>query len=289
MTGFGRAGTSFQNKSIQLEIKTLNSKVSDLRLKIPPNYKEKENEIRKIISEKTERGKIEFSLEIISGDLDDSFLLNSDLFKKYFFALQSLSSELKFDPQHTDFFQAILRLPNVVSTDSATVNDEEWDVFMTLLNDCLKHLHTYRETEGHAMEEDLKSKLNSILNLLREIQPYEDARLIKLKTKINQHLEEVVSVEQIDKNRFEQELVYYLEKLDINEEKVRLEQNCKHFFEVLASKDFQKGRKLNFISQEIGREINTLGAKANSSEIQKIVVNMKDELEKIKELLANVL
>lgn len=289
MTGFGRAGTSFKNKSIQLEIKTLNSKVSDIRLKIPPPYKEKENEIRKIIAEKTERGKIEFTLEVISAEMEDSFLLNTDLFKKYFFSLQSLSSELQFDPQHTDFFQAILRLPNVVSTDSVTVKEEEWEIFLTLLNDCLAQLHSYRQIEGQAMEEDLTSKLNSILNLLKEIQPYEDARIIKLKTKIKQHLEEVISVEQIDKNRFEQEIVYYLEKLDINEEKVRLEQNCKHFFEVLASKDFQKGRKLNFISQEIGREINTLGAKANSSEIQKIVVNMKDELEKIKELLANVL
>lgn len=289
MTGFGRAGASFNNKSFHLEIKTLNSKVSDLRMRLPPNYKEKENEIRKLIAEKTERGKIEFVLEINASNVDDGFLLNSDLFKKYFYALQSLSNELNLNTQHTDFLQAILKLPHVVSTETEAVEETEWEMFTSLLEECLLQLNSYRQVEGKAMEIDLRSKLESILFLLEQIQPFEDDRIHKLKNKIYQHLEDVISVEQIDKNRFEQELIYYLEKLDINEEKVRLEQNCNHFLEVLANNDFQKGRKLNFISQEIGREINTLGAKANSSEIQKIVVNMKDELEKIKELLANVL
>jgi uncharacterized protein (TIGR00255 family) len=289
MTGYGRSGIQSDNKSFQLEIRALNSKVSDLRLKIPNHYKEKENELRKIISEKTERGKIEFSLEISSTSVGDQTFLNTDLFKKYYASLLSIADELKINTANTDIIQTILKMPNVVVGEFETVDQKEWELVQSLLNECLENLAFYRKNEGAVMEEDLRLKLNSILQLLSEIKPFEESRILKIKHKIAQHLEEITSLEQIDKNRFEQEIIYYLEKLDINEEKLRLEQNCLHFLEVLSTIELQKGRKLNFISQEIGREINTLGAKANSSEIQKLVVNMKDELEKIKELLANVL
>lgn len=286
MTGFGRAEAAFSNKGIVIEVRSLNSKFTDVRLKIPQNYKEKEVEIRKLVTENVERGKIELSLEIKSPDGEEDFSLNVPLFKRYYKELDKLSSEL--DMPKGDITAAILRLPNVVGAEVGTLNKEEWLVVKNALMTAVKAFNTFRADEGKAMDEDLRLRINNIQTYLSEIPPFETERVEKLRERLMKNLEENFSKEKIDQNRFEQEVIYYLEKMDITEEKVRLGQHCKYFIEQVDAKNPQKGRKLSFIGQEIGREINTLGAKAYSSDIQRLVVSMKDDLEKIKELVANV-
>jgi len=285
MTGFGRAEASYSNKEILIEIRSLNSKFTDIRLKIPQNYKEKEVQIRKLVSDNVERGKIEVSMEIRSPEGDEDFSLNVPLFKRYFKELSSLSKE--FDITNEGLIPAILRLPNVVGADVGTIADEEWLQTKSAILNAVKAFNTFRSDEGKAMETDLRLRVNNIQTYLGEIAPFESERVVKLRERLMKNLEENFSKEKVDQNRFEQEVIYYLEKMDITEEKVRLGQHCKYFIEQIDDKSAQKGRKLSFISQEIGREINTLGAKAYSSDIQRLVVKMKDDLEKIKEQVAN--
>ncbi len=285
MTGFGRAEANFNSKEILVEVRSLNSKFTDIRLKIPQNYKEKEVLLRKLISENVERGKIEVSMEIRSPEGDENFSLNVPLFKRYFKELSKLSDEFSITSE--GLVPAILRLPNVVGADIGTLNPAEWAQAQTAILNAIKAFNKFRSDEGKAMETDLRLRINNIQTYLGEIPPFEKERVTKLRERLMKNLEENFSKEKVDQNRFEQEVIYYLEKMDITEEKVRLGQHCKYFLEQIDDKGAQKGRKLSFISQEIGREINTLGAKAYSSDIQRLVVKMKDDLEKIKEQVAN--
>ena len=285
MTGYGRVNRSFKEKVITIELKSLNSKYTDIRLKVPQNYREKEADFRKILLDKIQRGKIEMSLEIKSTAGDDEYGLNGALFKKYFLELTSLSKEL--DIQKGDMIQSILRLPNVVATAGEEIDETEWGAVLEALNEAVASFDQFRIQEGEAMKDDLNLRITNIVNLLDRIDPHEQERVDNLRTRLHQKLEEHVGRDKIDENRFEQEIIFYLEKMDINEEKVRLLQHCKYFQEELEKKISIKGRKLSFIGQEIGREINTLGAKAYASNIQRLVVEMKDELEKVKEQVAN--
>lgn len=287
MTGYGRATEAFNEKTITIEIRSLNSKYTDVRLKVPQNYKAKELELRKIVSTKTERGKIDVNVEVKSLDSDGDYALNKGLFSKYYRELTTLTKELGI--ANEDFTQAILRIPNVIGPGDEKVNEDEWKIVKKTLDLALGDFYKFRRSEGKAMEDDCALRVKSILSLLKEVPAFEKERSDRLKAKIKNHLDEYVGKDNIDANRFEQEILYYLEKIDITEEKVRLEQHGHYFLEELEKETSLKGRKLNFISQEMGREINTLGSKANSSDIQRVVVMMKDELEKIKELVANSL
>lgn len=287
MTGYGRGTTTYLDKTIVTEIRSLNSKFADLRMKVPQNYREKEHEIRRMISERLERGKIDFSIDIQSVAGEEGFSLNKPLFRKYHQELSRLASELSLN--EGDLMQSILRLPNVVGSNSDVLNNEEWLVVQKTIEEAVKNFDAFRLVEGASIENDMRMRIGIIQDNLEKIKPFEDERIVKLRHRLFQNLEEYLGKEKIDENRFEQEIIYYLEKMDVTEEKVRLSQHCLFFLEELDQKHTQKGRKLSFISQEIGREINTLGAKAYSPDIQRLVVAMKDELEKIKEQVANSL
>jgi uncharacterized protein (TIGR00255 family) len=285
MTGYGRGTISENGKTITIQIRSLNSKFTDIRFKIPNNYKEKETEFRRIITNKAQRGKLDMTLELKSNLGDEGFGLNIPLFKRYFEELSSLSKELNID--HGDIIQSILRIPNVVGGAEDEIDEKEWGLVRKALNKALENFDQFRRSEGAAMEKDLRLRINNIVTSLKQINPFEEGRVTRLRNRLKQNLEEFLGKENVDENRFEQEVLFYLEKIDITEEKVRLGQHCKYFLEQLDMDTTQKGRKLSFISQEMGREINTLGAKAYSSDIQRFVVSMKDELEKIKEQVAN--
>jgi uncharacterized protein (TIGR00255 family) len=285
MTGYGRETTAFQDKTITVEIRSLNSKYTDVRLKIPQNFREKETELRRIITERVERGKIELTLEVNSLQGDDGYGLNQALFKKYYRELSKLADEL--DTPKGDIIQSILRLPNVVTTEAGEIQEEEWQTILKTLNAAIDKFDQFRLSEGKAMEGDMRTRVRNIQEAQSQLNPHEEERVNHLRQRLHQNLEDHVGKDKVDENRFEQEILFYLEKIDITEEKVRLGQHCLYFLEELEKNYRQKGRKLSFITQEMGREINTLGAKAYSSEIQRLVVGMKDELEKIKEQVAN--
>jgi len=285
MTGYGRETTAYQDKTISVEIRSLNSKYTDVRLKIPQNFKEKETELRRIITDRVERGKIELTLEVNSHQGDDGYGLNQALFKKYYRELSKLADEL--DTSKGDIIQSILRLPNVVTTEEGEIKEEEWQAILKTLNAAVDKFDQFRLSEGKAMEEDMRTRVRNIQDAQSQLDPHEEERVTRLRQRLHQNLEDYLGKDKVDENRFEQEILFYLEKIDITEEKVRLGQHCLYFLEELDKKYRQKGRKLSFITQEMGREINTLGAKAYSSEIQRLVVGMKDELEKIKEQVAN--
>ncbi len=287
MTGFGRAERTFNDKTITVEVRSLNSKYTDVRFKCSANLREKEMELRRLISERAMRGKLDVNIELVSLQGDDAFGLNTALFRKYYHTLRGLADELGIE--QGDYLQAILRIPNVVAAEAGTLDEEEWQAILATVNEALEKLDQFRQAEGAAMEKDLRQNIAAILARLEEVDPYDRGRIEKLRHRIRQNLEEYLGKEQVDANRFEQELIFYLEKFDINEEKVRLAQHCQYFLEQLDKPAKLKGRKLTFIAQEMGREINTLGAKAYSSDIQRLVVQMKEELEKIKEQVANTL
>ncbi|MBT8221021.1 MAG: YicC family protein [Bacteroidia bacterium] len=285
MTGYGRSTRQFREKMITVDIKSLNSKFMDLRIRSPQNYRTKESEVRKVITDVLSRGKIELNIDIKSDNGADVQTINKRLFRNYYQDIKVLQQELDFESE--DVLQAILRIPNVISLEEGDVDEEEWSALRATLNAAIEEFNKFRLREGQAMEKDLIDQIHDIESLLNQVDPLEKSRIDKIKVRLNRQLEEHLSNEKIDRNRFEQEVIYYLEKIDITEEKVRLAQHCKYFLEILQKQNVQKGKKLAFISQEMGREINTLGAKAYSSELQKLVVTMKDNLEKIKEQLAN--
>lgn len=287
MTGYGRASGSFGDKTITVEVRALNSKMTDLKLRLPGDYKEKEIELRKIVTDHAERGKIDLLVEIQNVNGAAAVSLNEGLFKGYHAALTRLCNELNI--QQSDLLSAILRIPNVVATSVSDVDEDEWNVVSSVVVRALDTFKSFRRQEGHALEADLRVRVANILLLLSDLGPYETERFSRMRERISNNMEEFFGKENLDKNRFEQEVLYYLEKMDITEEKVRLEQHCKYFLEQIDNKTQSAGRTLSFIAQEMGREINTLGAKAYDAYIQKLVVQMKDELEKIKEQLANVL
>jgi uncharacterized protein (TIGR00255 family) len=289
MTGFGRASNTYKDKTISVEIRSLNSKVFDLRFKVPSNFKEKELELRRHVTELVERGKVDVLVNIQSNSEDGGgVFLNKGLFRKYYSELTLMADELGMKDRG-DMMQAILRLPNVIVTDDSEISEEEWNAIEKTVKDAMKHFVAFREQEGVSLQNALADHTSNIASNLESLKPFEDERIGKVRQRMYQNLEEFLGKENVDKNRYEQEVLFYLEKIDITEEKVRLAQHCNYFSEeLMKGNSGTKGRTLNFISQEMGREINTLGAKAYSSEIQRYVVKMKDELEKIKELLANV-
>ncbi|WP_279120180.1 YicC/YloC family endoribonuclease [Bacteroides acidifaciens] len=289
MTGYGKATAELPDKKINVEIKSLNSKAMDLSTRIAPAYREKEIEIRNEISKVLERGKVDFSLWIEKKEGADAASINKDVLKNYFYQLDSIRIELGIPcPAQEDWLQILLRMPDVMSkTEIQELSEEEWNTVHAVVLEAVGHLVDFRKQEGAALEKKFREKIENIHSLLEKITPYEKERVEKVKERITDALEKTLSVD-YDKNRLEQELIYYIEKLDVNEEKQRLGNHLKYFISTMESGNGQ-GKKLGFIAQEMGREINTLGSKSNHAEMQKIVVQMKDELEQIKEQVLNVM
>jgi uncharacterized protein (TIGR00255 family) len=287
MTGFGKAVAETPQKKISIEIKSLNSKQLDLITKLPWLYKEKEPEIRNLISQKLDRGKIDFSIFVDSVDQEVATVINKATVKNYYKQFKDLADELeiKLDDQ---IFSAIMKLPDTLKTDKNEIPESEWELIRNQIIESVQLLDQFRIEEGNSIMADMVKCIEKILAYLEKIGTHEEGRLNKVREKLNSMLEENIGKENIDKNRFEQELIYYIEKFDINEEKVRLKTHCDYFLETMKT-DSPNGKLLSFICQEIGREINTIGSKANDASIQKLVVMMKDELEKIKEQTLNVL
>jgi len=287
MTGYGKAIAETPQKKITIEIKSLNSKQLDLNTKLPWLYKEKEPEIRNLISQKLDRGKIDFS--IFCDMLDDEVVtvINKSAVRNYYNQFKEIAAELKIDLDD-QIFTAIMKLPDTLKTEKPEMPEAEWEMVKNRITESLTMLDLYRMEEGNSIMADLKKCIGKILSLLESIETFEAGRITKIREKLMSLLEENLGSEKIDKNRFEQEIIFYLEKYDINEEKVRLKTHCDYFIETINSAS-PNGKILNFIAQEIGREINTIGSKANDASIQKLVVMMKDELEKIKEQTLNVL
>lgn len=288
MTGYGKATTELPDKKINVEIKSLNSKALDLSTRIAPAYREKEIEIRNEISKTLERGKVDFSLWVEKKDsAEGATPINQALVEGYYKQIMTISENLGI-PVPADWFQTLLRMPDVMTKNEITeVSEEEWEVVHATVAEAIAHLVDFRKQEGAALEKKFQEKIANIARLLESVTPYEKERVEKVKERITDALEKTLSVD-YDKNRLEQELIYYIEKLDVNEEKQRLGNHLKYFISTLESGNGQ-GKKLGFIAQEMGREINTLGSKSNHAEMQKIVVQMKDELEQIKEQVLNVM
>ncbi len=287
MTGFGKAEFEINNKKFTIEIKSLNSKQIDINTRIPAIYREKDIEIRRELSDKLERGKVDFNIYVESLGDESNSKINEPILKSYFAQLSKISTELNLSSDHS-LLEAALRLPDVVKTEYQTLDEEEWSTILKKIKSAISDIDRFRVQEGDALKLDIVKNIELIQSLLQQIEPFEENRIESLRTRLSENLDKLTLNGNVDKNRFEQELIFYLEKLDINEEKVRLENHCEYFLETMEE-PFPTGKKLAFISQEIGREINTIGSKANHTEIQRIVVQMKDYLERIKEQLLNVL
>lgn len=288
MTGYGKAVATYKEKKIHVEVRALNSKNFDCQTRIAPIYREREIEIRRMIQASVVRGKIDFSIWIESDTTDDVPTINMALVKNYHAQLKAMQQEIGGEVTPSEMMQMILRMPDVMSHDETTeLTDEEWAAAQTAINEALNNLHDFRAQEGAALRKKFEEKLDNIARLAKEIEPWEQSRVEKIRTRIVESLRELPDVE-YDQNRLEQELIYYIEKLDISEEKQRLANHLKYFRETMNEPQSQ-GKKLGFIAQEMGREINTTGSKSNQAEMQNIVVQMKDELEQIKEQVLNAL
>jgi uncharacterized protein (TIGR00255 family) len=288
MTGFGRSICELPSKNAIIEIKSLNSKQLDLSVKMPYLYKEKEFDVRNIVAEKMQRGKVDFSIYFEHKTVEVTKEINKPIALAYYNQIKNLAIECGDSTEN--ILPLVLRIPEVfnANTEIQKLDAAEWSLVMSGISDAISQLESFRITEGKALENDLLANMKTILEKKIAIEPFEKERIVKYRQRLMTFLEENVGKENIDNNRFEQELIYMLEKLDINEEKVRLSQHCKYFEETILTED-QPGRKLGFITQEIGREINTIGSKSNDAEMQKLVVQMKDELERVKEQVLNVL
>ena len=288
MTGYGKSVITFKEKKINVEIKSLNSKSLDLSTRIAPSYREKEMEIRQLIAKTMERGKIDFSIWIEKDASIDAAPINAIVVEKYYRQIKEISASTGI-PEPTDWFYTLLRMPDVTTkNETEELTDEEWQAAATAIQNALNHLLAFRKQEGEALQKKFTEKIDNIANLLVRIEPYEKSRVEKIRQNIVKGLESIPEVD-YDKNRLEQELIYYIEKLDISEEKQRLTNHLKYFRETMNEEGHGVGKKLGFIAQEMGREINTTGSKSNQAEMQNIVVMMKDELEQIKEQVLNVL
>jgi uncharacterized protein (TIGR00255 family) len=287
MTGYGKAECEFQSKRITVEVKSLNSKQLDINIKSPSIYKEKEIDLRNEINREINRGKVDVYISVDYVDEEVPVNLNIKLIKSYYKQVTLISQELNVAIPE-DIISTLLRLPDVSKSERQDVSEEEWQALKTTYNNAIKALNEFRVQEGNALEKDIEERIRLITSLANNLEPFENQRINKVKDKFRQNLTDLISADKIDENRFEQELIYYIEKLDVTEEKVRLTNHCTYFLETMKESD-SNGKKLGFITQEIGREINTIGSKANEAEMQKIVVQMKDELEKIKEQVNNVL
>lgn len=288
MTGYGKAVVAYKEKKINVEVKSLNSKSLDLSARIAPLYREKEMEIRRLLAQKLERGKVDFSLWVEKESTIDATPINAALVENYYKQIKAISASTGI-PEPEDWFTTLLRLPDVTAkTEVEVLDEEEWLVAQQAINEAIEKLTEFRKQEGAALQKKFTEKIDNIANLLKSIEPFEKSRVPKIREKIIDGLKQIPEVD-YDKNRLEQELIYYIEKLDINEEKQRLTNHLKYFHETMKESGHGIGKKLGFIAQEMGREINTTGSKSNQAEMQNIVVKMKDELEQIKEQVLNAL
>lgn len=289
MTGFGKTTVETGNKRIVIEIKSLNSKQFDLSLRMPNLFKEKEMEIRSMVKEQLDRGKMEMNISYdstLEGNKDVS--VNDSIVIKYFNQMMEVSEHLGFEPDKNELLQTIMRFPDVLQVKAEELEENEWTILREGIKKALDEIDRFRIQEGKALIKDIVHRIELIQQLADQVPQFEVKRVEIIRQKLQEKISEWTDIKHIDQNRLEQELIYYLEKLDITEEKVRLANHCKYFIET-AEKEDAPGRKLGFIAQEIGREINTMGSKANEHDIQKLVVRMKDELEKIKEQSLNIL
>ena len=288
MTGYGKAVVAYKEKKINVEVKSLNSKSLDLSARIAPLYREKEMEIRRLLAQKLERGKVDFSLWVEKESTVDATPINAALVENYYKQIKAISESTGI-PEPEDWFTTLLRLPDVTTkTEVEVLDEEEWEVAQQAINEAIDKLTDFRKQEGAALQKKFTEKIDNISNLLKSIEPFEKSRVPKIREKIIDGLKQISEID-YDKNRLEQELIYYIEKLDINEEKQRLTNHLKYFHETMNENGHGVGKKLGFIAQEMGREINTTGSKSNQAEMQNIVVKMKDELEQIKEQVLNAL
>ena len=286
MTGFGKSEVTIGHLHVNIEIRSLNSKFLDLTLKIPTVFKEIDSSLRSIIKNELNRGKIELAIHYEKINSNSKITINKEQLKNYYNQLKEISAELN-NQNNEDFMGNALKLPEVIQHQKETVDKQSNEILINAVKQACKDLNSFREKEGESLQKELLNYVNSILDNLAKINPFEKERLPKVKQKLLRSVEELNLKSQIDEKRLEQELIYYAEKLDLTEEKVRLKEHCIHFMETI--KEMNSGKKLGFITQEMGREINTLGSKAHHLSIQKIVVEMKDELEKIKEQVLNIL
>ena len=289
MTGYGKVSECLGGKNFEIEIRSLNGKTLDVSTKLPSNYKDKELEIRSLIASRLERGKIDFLMSYTVEDaIQEGVKINEELLEAYYKKILKIVEKFDFQPDKNLILTSLIRIPDIQRLEVEKVSEEEFAEIKKLIEQAIDNLDSFRLQEGQNLKKDFIKRIDLILEYLDEIEPLEKNRINIIRDRIVQKFEELKSVVDFDKNRLEQELIYYIEKLDITEEKVRLRNHCSYFKENIDSKE-STGKKLGFIAQEMGREINTLGSKANDAEIQRIVVKMKDELEKIKEQVLNIL
>ena len=286
MTGFGKSEVTIGHLHINIEIRSLNSKFLDLTLKIPTVFKEIDSSLRSVMKNELKRGKVELAIHYEKINPSSKITINKEQLKNYYSQLKEISTELN-NQNDKDFMGYALKLPEVIQHQKETVDKQSNEILINAVKEACRDLNSFREKEGESLQKELLNYINSILDNLIKINPFEKERLPKVKERLLNSIEELNLKSQIDEKRLEQELIYYAEKLDLTEEKVRLKEHCRHFMEILPEKN--SGKKLGFITQEMGREINTLGSKAHHLSIQKLVVEMKDELEKIKEQVLNIL
>lgn len=287
MTGFGRAEASVNNKQVVVELKSLNGKQFEMMTKLPPILRSYELDIRNLLNSTLYRGTIDLTVTIKQEGASKPMSVNTELAVFYYNSMRQIAEQL--DIPQENVLSTLMRMPEVVAAEQDMLPDEEWKVVKDAIASAAQTLMAHRKNEGEALHKDLSSRINNIEQLLEQILPHETARAEKVRTRINASMNEFLSKDKIDQNRFEQEMIYYLERMDFTEEKTRLSQHCKYFYETVAKEGTAKGKMIGFIMQEIGREINTLGAKANDATIQQIVISMKDELEKAKEQILNIL
>lgn len=290
MTGYGKAESNIGTKKVTVEIKSVNSKIFDCNLRTPSFFREKEMEVRTLLSKELVRGKIEMNVNYTSLETEQKHFINKGLVKRYYEDLLEITNESELtNKDKIDFLAIVMKMPEVMRSEKEALTKENAKAYTTLVAEAVKSFNEFRIEEGVSLQNDIFSNINTITSLLAEVEPFEQERIEIVKERIKKNLESLIDKPNIDENRYHQELIYYIEKLDISEEKVRLKAHCEHFIKTAEGEEKGKGKKLGFITQEIGREINTLGSKANHAEMQKIVVLMKDSLEKIKEQILNVL
>ncbi len=287
MTGFGKATCELPGKKISIEIKSLNSKQLDINMRLPNLYREKDLLLRNEVSSKLGRGKVDIGFYIDYLGNEKNATINQNVIESYYNQIYPIADKLGLS-ENSDILRAIMPLPDTIKIEQAELDEEEWNIIETTFKNALDSINSFRQQEGIVLQQDIISRIENIRNLAAEVEPYEKERIEKVRERILDQLNEIKGKIKVDENRLEQEMIYYLEKLDITEEKVRLANHLDYFIETISKEDMV-GKKLGFITQEIGREINTMGSKANHSEVQKRVIQMKDELEKIKEQNLNIL
>lgn len=288
MTGFGKTTVESGNKKIVIEIKSLNSKQLDLNLRLPNLYKEKEMDIRSMVKEQLDRGKVDMFIYFDCSEAEKEVSINQSVVMQYFNQMLAISAQLGVEADKNELLQTVMRFPDTLQVKVEELDEEEWKCLKNGIGKALEEINKFRIQEGKALMKDIVFRVELIQQLASEVPNFEGKRVEVIRQKLQEKINEWTDVKNIDQNRMEQEIIYYLEKLDITEEKVRLANHCKYFLETIEKED-APGRKIGFIAQEMGREINTMGSKANDHDIQKLVVKMKDELEKIKEQSLNVL